>query len=75
MQLPMSLVLYRIINGFDGPITVDEVHALLISNYGIRTTRHTVINRLYELSCEGGRHGLEISKVCRGVYIKKEKEP
>jgi len=67
MAVPMRLYIFRIVAGHDGPISLDEIHQTLDYQYGISTTRRTVLSRLYELETSDDPV-MRICKVQRGIY-------
>jgi len=73
MAVPMRLHIFRIVAGHDGPIHVDEIHQILDYQYGISTTRRTVLSRLYELEISDDPV-MRICKVQRGIYRRADEQ-
>jgi Mn-dependent DtxR family transcriptional regulator len=65
-ELPLRLVLFRLVQDWGGPVHVSEL-AEALDDQGRRPSRHEMLNRLSELA--SGRHpSLQIRRVMNGVY-------
>ena len=67
-DLPIRLVLFRIIEAADGPIHMLEIEAML-AHYEVKTDHAALLTRLGEL-VNGFPPEFQIKSVMRGVWCK-----